>query len=149
MPRCRSQPLHDATNGGAWQHARRQRAAVTGRQGPVPVFMPVQGAACMNQTNAAEQVLEENGRPMHVRDIAEQAERKGLIESDNPNVKEAIASQIRTDIKNKVDESRFVKVEGAGAAYGLRAQTGMLLDGERMRHERRIRMAQAGDRMGT
>ena len=82
----------------------------------------------MKQKDAAEHVLKKKGRPMHVKDIAEQAVDDGLIESDNPDVKGALAARIWTDIKNLGDESRFVKVKGARATYGLRAWQGDLLD---------------------
>ena len=86
---------------------------------------------------------------MHVRDIAEQAKSEGLIESDNPDLKGAFAVSIRADIKKLGDQSRFVKVKWTGATYGLREWLPSCLMRVRMRHERRIRMAQAGDRMGT
>ena len=70
----------------------------------------------MKQKEAAVRVLKKKGRPMHVNDIAQGV--KGLIESNNPDVKNAIASQILTDIKKLGDQSLFVKV--AKARYGLR-----------------------------
>ena len=82
----------------------------------------------MKQKDAAEHVLKKKGRPMHVKDIARQAEDDGLIESDNPNLKGAFAVSIRTDIKNLGNESRFVKVEWAGSTFGLREWPDKLLD---------------------
>ncbi len=82
----------------------------------------------MTQKHAAEHVLKENGRPMHVKDIARQAEKDGLIESDNPDLKSAFAASIRTDIKNRGNESKFIKVEWAGNTFGLREWEGKLLD---------------------
>lgn len=77
----------------------------------------------MKQKEAAVRVLKEKGRPMHVNDIAQGV--KGLIESNNPDVKNAIASQILTDIKKLGDQSKFVKV--AKARYGLREWPAKLL----------------------
>ena len=82
----------------------------------------------MKQKDAAEQVLKKKGRPMHVKDIAEQAVGESLIESNNPDVKSAFGASIRTDIKNRGKESRFVKVEWAGDTYGLREWPDELLD---------------------
>lgn len=82
----------------------------------------------MKQKDAAVRVLEKKRRPMHVKDIAEQAVRERLIESNNPDVKDALAAQIRVDIKNLKNRSRFVKVEWAKATYGLRAWPAKLLD---------------------
>lgn len=78
----------------------------------------------MKQKDAAEIVLDKKGRSMHVKDIARQAAAEGLIESDNPDLKSALASQIRTDIKRWGNRSKFVKAEGAKATYGLRAWQG-------------------------
>lgn len=82
----------------------------------------------MTQKDAAERVLKKKGRPMHVRDIAEQAKSEGLIESDNPDLKGAFAVSIRADIKKLGDQSRFVKVKWTGATYGLREWPAKLLD---------------------
>lgn len=82
----------------------------------------------MKQKDAAEQVLKQNRHPMHVKDIVEQAKRKGLIKSGNPIVEDAIAASMRTDIKKLGDQSRFVKVEWAKATYGLRAWPAKRLD---------------------
>ena len=78
----------------------------------------------MKQKEAAVRVLREKGRPMHVNGIAQGV--KGLIESNNPDVKNAIASQILSDIKKLGDQSLFVKV--AKARYGLREWPARLLD---------------------
>ncbi len=74
----------------------------------------------MKYLEAACEVLRQEGRPLHLKEIVRRAVKQKLIETRNPTPHHALGAQIGVEIRKKGEGSRFVKDEAAKATYGLR-----------------------------
>ncbi|MDH3348119.1 MAG: HTH domain-containing protein [Desulfobulbaceae bacterium] len=64
----------------------------------------------MNVQNAAIQILQDTGRPLHAKEIAERIIEAGLWSSDGKTPEATVSARLYTDIKKHGDQSTFVKV---------------------------------------
>lgn len=71
----------------------------------------------MTFVDAAYRVLKDNGKPMHYKDITQQALNKGYIETKGKTPEATMTARISHDIKKEGKKSRFVRVERG--IYGL------------------------------
>src|SRR5262245_43632 len=62
---------------------------------------------------AAIQILSEEKKPLHYRDITRLALEKGILETDGATPDASMYSQIITDIKQKAESSDFIKIDKA------------------------------------
>lgn len=64
----------------------------------------------MDVKTAAIKVLEQAGKPLHAKDLAEQVVAAGFWQSDGKTPDATVSARIYSDIKKKGDKSSFVKV---------------------------------------
>lgn len=75
----------------------------------------------MNIKKATEKVLNEAGRPLHVKEIAAKVIKSGLWHTTGKTPAATVSAQLSTDVNRKGEKSAFVKV--APNTFGLRANS--------------------------
>lgn len=73
--------------------------------------------------NAAIQILKDSNKPLHYTEITEKALELGILETEGATPEASMNAQISTEIKNKGDESTFIRTEAGTYALNPKIDT--------------------------